>query len=250
MRSVRRLAAARRAHQDHEFAIFDVHIESVDDPNAVLVHLDDVLKNYACHVLFFSYTSPHRCLRHRACDAWFGIILRETHLASISWPLLCALWIARVEAGSGRLVPKAASVLPRCAKKTYISMIQNGRPGRPPGPVDCEGSVHDRGAWAPLPPRPVNHETHALVLDSPGDFGVGLHHGPRTTRATLRAREAATPSRVARRCCSTTSRGGSTKAGQPWSASADQNNLGSAAAFAVEDGGKVGKAAHFNRQAR
>ncbi|HXK16660.1 MAG TPA: CIA30 family protein, partial [Polyangiaceae bacterium] len=38
---------------------------------------------------------------------------------------------------------------------------------------------------------------------------------------------------------------GSTKAGQPWSASADQNNLGSAATFAVEDGGKVGKAAHF-----
>jgi hypothetical protein len=37
----------------------------------------------------------------------------------------------------------------------------------------------------------------------------------------------------------------STKAGQPWSASADQNNLGSAATFAVEDGGKVGKAAHF-----
>jgi hypothetical protein len=38
---------------------------------------------------------------------------------------------------------------------------------------------------------------------------------------------------------------GTTKAGQPWSASADQNNLGSEATFAVEDGGKVGKAAHF-----
>jgi Complex I intermediate-associated protein 30 (CIA30)/Carbohydrate binding domain (family 11) len=37
----------------------------------------------------------------------------------------------------------------------------------------------------------------------------------------------------------------SSKAGQPWSASADQNNLGSAATFAVEDGGKIGKAAHF-----
>src|SRR6188508_1088869 len=29
---------------------------------------------------------------------------------------------------------------------------------------------------------------------------------------------------------------GSNKAGQPWSASADQNNLGSAATFVVEDG--------------
>ena len=38
---------------------------------------------------------------------------------------------------------------------------------------------------------------------------------------------------------------GTTTAGQPWSASADQNNLGSEATFAVVDGGKVGKAAHF-----
>jgi hypothetical protein len=37
----------------------------------------------------------------------------------------------------------------------------------------------------------------------------------------------------------------SSRAGQPWSASADSNNLGSIATFAVEDGGKVGKAAHF-----
>jgi hypothetical protein len=35
------------------------------------------------------------------------------------------------------------------------------------------------------------------------------------------------------------------KAGYPWSASADQNNLGSEASVAVEDGGKLGKAAHF-----
>ena len=37
----------------------------------------------------------------------------------------------------------------------------------------------------------------------------------------------------------------SSKAGQPWSASADSNNLGSAAAFVVEDGGKSGKGVHF-----
>ncbi len=36
-----------------------------------------------------------------------------------------------------------------------------------------------------------------------------------------------------------------TKAGQPWAASADTNNLGSEAQFAVEDGGKAGKGAHF-----
>jgi hypothetical protein len=39
--------------------------------------------------------------------------------------------------------------------------------------------------------------------------------------------------------------GGSTKVGQPWTASADQNNLGTTASYAVEDGGKVGKAAHL-----
>ncbi|HVY27321.1 MAG TPA: CIA30 family protein [Polyangiaceae bacterium] len=39
--------------------------------------------------------------------------------------------------------------------------------------------------------------------------------------------------------------GGTTKAGQPWSASADSNNLGSTATYAVEDGGKSGKGAHF-----
>lgn len=38
---------------------------------------------------------------------------------------------------------------------------------------------------------------------------------------------------------------GITKAGQPWTASADQNDLGSEAAYAVVDGGKDGKAAHF-----
>jgi hypothetical protein len=37
----------------------------------------------------------------------------------------------------------------------------------------------------------------------------------------------------------------SSKAGQPWSASADSNDLGSSATFAVEDAGKIGKAAHF-----
>jgi len=38
---------------------------------------------------------------------------------------------------------------------------------------------------------------------------------------------------------------GTTKAGQPWSASADSNNLGSTAEYAVDDAGKVGKGAHF-----
>ncbi len=38
---------------------------------------------------------------------------------------------------------------------------------------------------------------------------------------------------------------GSTKAGQPWSASADSNNLGSTAQFQVDDAGKFGKGAHF-----
>jgi hypothetical protein len=38
--------------------------------------------------------------------------------------------------------------------------------------------------------------------------------------------------------------GASSKAGQPWSASADSNNLGSTASYAVEDG-KVGKGARF-----
>jgi hypothetical protein len=37
----------------------------------------------------------------------------------------------------------------------------------------------------------------------------------------------------------------STKAGQPWSASADSNNLGSTAQFEVDDAGKSGKGAHF-----
>lgn len=37
----------------------------------------------------------------------------------------------------------------------------------------------------------------------------------------------------------------STKAGQPWSASADSNNLGSTAQFEVDDSGKSGKGAHF-----
>jgi hypothetical protein len=36
-----------------------------------------------------------------------------------------------------------------------------------------------------------------------------------------------------------------TKAGQPWAASADNNNLGSEAAMVVEDGGKDGKGVHF-----
>ncbi|MDF3070440.1 MAG: hypothetical protein K0R38_6041 [Polyangiaceae bacterium] len=38
---------------------------------------------------------------------------------------------------------------------------------------------------------------------------------------------------------------GSSKAGQPWSASADSNNLGSTAQFEVDDQGKSGKGAHF-----
>lgn len=38
---------------------------------------------------------------------------------------------------------------------------------------------------------------------------------------------------------------GITKAGQPWTAGADSNNLGSEANYAAEDGGKSGKAAHF-----
>jgi hypothetical protein len=38
---------------------------------------------------------------------------------------------------------------------------------------------------------------------------------------------------------------GITKAGQPWTAGADQNNLGSEANYANEDGGKQGKAGHF-----
>lgn len=39
--------------------------------------------------------------------------------------------------------------------------------------------------------------------------------------------------------------GGTSKAGQPWSASADQSHLGSAARYEVDDQGKVGKGAHF-----
>jgi hypothetical protein len=38
---------------------------------------------------------------------------------------------------------------------------------------------------------------------------------------------------------------GITKAGQPWTAGVDSNNLGSEANYAVEDGGKSGKAGHF-----
>ena len=47
-----RLAAARRADEDHELSVLDFQVEPVDGSRAVGIDLRDVLKRNASHALF------------------------------------------------------------------------------------------------------------------------------------------------------------------------------------------------------